>query len=358
MEYNKEREERYPHSPCLWERDESDGRFSKGWGSHFKTSELYFADVHKHITCKDISNIEPYVDAYFKAWDHKRIKQFGLILPPTVAPDSKKDGNFVGLGSFKTFEENQPYLEFAKGRKDITPMIWPHYENPNLDFVKKSIENGAKGVKLHNAHILMEGGNRKEWFSDEWDKVFSYLDDNKIPILFHVTQRLTPNLYGLGGRNSYWKQAWEKGVTFTNQDLMDDYIELIEKYPNIPFIGAHQLHLGWDKLADYFDKYPNFNVDTSVGCTVLHSDRMYEDDINELRAIFIKYHDRILFGTDECINDKEPIDSVPSAYHTDWEDQHIRFMRQLDLPFDELQNIAHGNFNRLFGVEKLLVGVE
>jgi len=70
---------------------------------------------------------------------------------------------------------------------------------------------------------------------------------------------------------------------------------------------------------------------------------MYPEDQKKLRDFFIKYADRILFGTDI---------GMGSGYNTETEHLslmgHIRFIRQLRLPYDELQKISHQNSARLF----------
>jgi len=70
---------------------------------------------------------------------------------------------------------------------------------------------------------------------------------------------------------------------------------------------------------------------------------MYPEDQEKLRDFFIKYADRILFGTDI---------GMGSRYNTETEHLslmgHIRFIRQLRLPYDELQKVSHQNAERLF----------
>ena len=74
---------------------------------------------------------------------------------------------------------------------------------------------------------------------------------------------------------------------------------------------------------------------------------MYPQDQERIRKFFLKYADRILFGTDIGMGD---------VYHRETERLslmgHIRFIRQLRLPYPELQKVSHQNAERLFRLEE------
>ena len=80
----------------------------------------------------------------------------------------------------------------------------------------------------------------------------------------------------------------------------DDTIDVARAHPQTTFIFAHGLFMlendaGLDKLAGILDKYPNVFVDLSY----VHNMRQVEHyTVSKARAFYIKYCDRILFGTD------------------------------------------------------------
>jgi predicted TIM-barrel fold metal-dependent hydrolase len=80
----------------------------------------------------------------------------------------------------------------------------------------------------------------------------------------------------------------------------DDTIEVASQHPQTTFIFAHGLFMlendaGLDKLAGILDKYPNMFVDLSY----VHNMRQEEHyTVSKARDFYIKYKDRILFGTD------------------------------------------------------------
>lgn len=80
----------------------------------------------------------------------------------------------------------------------------------------------------------------------------------------------------------------------------EDTIEVASKHPQSTFIFAHGLFMlqstqGMEKLAAIFDKHPNVFVDIAY----VHNDRKAADyNVAKAREFYMKYRDRILFGTD------------------------------------------------------------
>jgi predicted TIM-barrel fold metal-dependent hydrolase len=80
----------------------------------------------------------------------------------------------------------------------------------------------------------------------------------------------------------------------------DDAIEVAKQHPQTTFIFAHGLFMlendaGLDKLAGIFDNYRNVFVDLSY----VHNMRQVDNyTVSKARDFYIKYKDRILFGTD------------------------------------------------------------
>jgi predicted TIM-barrel fold metal-dependent hydrolase len=80
----------------------------------------------------------------------------------------------------------------------------------------------------------------------------------------------------------------------------DDTIEVVKAHPQTTFIFAHGLFMlmndqGLDKLGGIFDKYPNVFVDLAYA----HNSRQPAHyTVSKARGFYIKYRDRILFGSD------------------------------------------------------------
>ena len=80
----------------------------------------------------------------------------------------------------------------------------------------------------------------------------------------------------------------------------DDTLELVKAHPQTTFIFAHGLFMlqsdqGMTKLAGIFDQHPNVFVDVAF----THNARQPDNyTVSKAREYYIKYCDRILFGSD------------------------------------------------------------
>lgn len=80
----------------------------------------------------------------------------------------------------------------------------------------------------------------------------------------------------------------------------DDTIDVVRAHPQTTFIFAHGLFMlendaGMEKLAGIFDTYPNVFVDVAF----THNMRQPANyTVSKAREFYIKYRDRILFGSD------------------------------------------------------------
>lgn len=336
-----EAEQLYPHSRDVIERETSDGGFSRGWGRHFIPVEDYWFDIHTHIYEK-IEDVHTAISAHLSSVNGRNVRKLGVIPFYTVVKGEKcTDGDL--FTKFMRKKDMLDYLCEIIHTPNASTVLYLHYTNPDTELIKAAADMGISGIKLHNACVIMDGGDHQVYLSKQWDDAFRLIGKLGLPIIWHVTQRLSDSPYTGSGRNSYWKAGWEKGVRYTNEDLLQAFLKVVEIHPDINFIAAHQLHIGWERLTGLFGRYPNLYTDTTVGCFVRKDDEMYETDRSYLRDIFIKYSNRILFSTDtyaKKVTDKDYIDF--------FYDGHIRFIRQLRLPEEALQKIAHRNTERLF----------
>jgi predicted TIM-barrel fold metal-dependent hydrolase len=126
----------------------------------------------------------------------------------------------------------------------------------------------------------------------------------------------------------------------------------VEENPKLRVVGAHlgSMEVDVDQIAQRFDRYPNFAVDTAARVPYL---MMQPHD--KVRAFLIKYQDRVLYGTDL---EGPPDGNVPSelqnwndTYRRDWvffsSDRSVEYLghtyRGLMLPEPVLRKIFHDN---------------
>ncbi|MBI3947645.1 MAG: amidohydrolase family protein [Armatimonadetes bacterium] len=316
-----------PHCPDVAEREVEDGGFSLGWGFHMLTSERYWVDSHCHYAFRSAEDGRAGNSRWFDRLESQRLGQIVNV-----------SGTPATLDAFAEVAQEPRFAWFIRLSHD----------DPNLDAYQRAVELGVTGLKLHNGPLISYNADYRRWEGDEWARVFAEVNRQKKPIVWHATQRVSASAYSGGALRSNWSEGWKNGVTFTNEDLLQTYLRLLRAYPDISFVGAHQLYLGLERLGSLFEEYPNFYVDTSVGCVVRDGDQMHPEDQALWRDFVIRYADRILFATDCGTGGTGALLDVNAQAFIN----HARFIRQLCLPDDVLQKVAWANAVRVYGLQE------
>lgn len=136
---------------------------------------------------------------------------------------------------------------------------------------------------------------------------------------------------------------------------------LLQLHPNLKIVGAHlgSMEVDVDQIAQRFDKYPNFAVDTAA-----RVDYLMMQKPEKVRAFLIKYQDRVVYGTDNVLyppdKTKDVLKAWADRYERDWRyfsgEADVKFeegtTRGLHLPKDVLRKLYHDNAVKWFpGIE-------
>jgi predicted TIM-barrel fold metal-dependent hydrolase len=323
-------ENRFPHADDCVERRTSDNGFSNGWGLHHKPAESYIVDCHTHMKVNTKEEVQNFITRFFERAAVWRLERL-------IALDGKPEN----IDAFAHVSEQDSRFLW---------LVWLRHDKPDIKFFRDaSKKQGFAGLKLHNQFVIQDGHAHTVWQSPEWAEIFDLCAELKKPVLWHVTQRHTQAPYTGGGKDSYWKIGWPKGVKYTNQDLLDIFLERVEKHKRTNFIGPHHLHMGIEKVGAFLKKYDNLSIDFSVGNIVRPFDEMYPADRETWRNYTIQFQDRLMFGTDCAFGVAENLWYL-------WETlaAHIRFIHQLNLPKAALEKVMHENIERLVGLEPII----
>jgi predicted TIM-barrel fold metal-dependent hydrolase len=101
------------------------------------------------------------------------------------------------------------------------------------------------------------------------------------------------------------------------EDQINARDHMLEKHPDLRFIGCHLGSLEWslEELANRLDKFPNMAVDLSRMAN-LHIHAM--TDWQKTRDFFIKYQDRLVYGTDRSVNTTDNPAGMMNSVHNGW----------------------------------------
>ena len=146
------------------------------------------------------------------------------------------------------------------------------------------------------------------------------------------------------------------------ETLMKARDRFVARHPELSFVGAHMASLEWsvDRLARFLDQYPNATVDLAARMTQVQYQS--KRDYKKVRAFFIKYQDRLLYGSDLAQNpEDDPVEFAHEAdafWRSDWRylatgrTQRINDIRAwvkgLALPRSVIDKIYYANARRAY----------
>ncbi len=205
-------------------------------------------------------------------------------------------------------------------------------------------------------------------FAPFWEKMVQA----QMPLLMHVND---PEEFWDAQRVPDWARLngwfYGDGIFINNEAQYAEIFTLLARNPTLKVIFAHFFFLSAQlpRLADLLDRYPNVAIDLTPGIEMYAN---FSADIEKTRDFFLKYQDRILFGTDigaralltspqtgiELTESQERVYLVrnflecPGEFHLHpqrgflFGDPQTPY-RGLGLPGDVLHKIYHQNFERL-----------
>jgi predicted TIM-barrel fold metal-dependent hydrolase len=260
----------------------------------------------------------------------------------------------------------------------------PTWTADSIKHIDAEIAHGAVGVKVWKNVGMVErdAQNRLIMIDDpRFDPLMNHLEAKRIPLVAHqaepkncwlpLEQMTTEN------DRSYFREHPEYYMYLhpeqpSYETLIAARDHFVARHPKLIFIGAHLASLEWsvDRLAQFFDTYPNASADMAARMTQVQ----YQSnaDREKVRNFFIKYQDRLLYGTDLTKNPPDPharAQNPPSEgkpfraeadefWRSDWlylatgDVQHIDAIKAdvkgLALPKSVIDKIYYSNAHRVF----------
>lgn len=238
------------------------------------------------------------------------------------------------------YEGRYPGRFFTFANVDWSRVNEPGFGEWAAAQLEESVNAGARGLKVFkNLGLRVKDASGKLLLPDDerLDPLWTKAGELGVPVLIHVADpvaffqpldRFNPLFLALQ-RRPEWHFYGPEFPSF--QELIEAGIRLISRHPDTTFITAHA---GWysENLKfvgeQMLDKLPNMYTDFSARLSILGRQPY------SARKFFIKYQDRILFGTDATPS--------PLVYRT-----HFRFLETADEYFE-----AHPerSMHRIYGI--------
>ncbi len=317
-------------------------------------------DVHIHINTEETFFIEQAQADNFHFLDIIDDRPFGLPMDEQQKIAMLHLKNFSKDMAIATTFSVKDWGKDDWGEKTITGL-------------KKSFSDGAIAVKIwKNIGMDLRDENGKFVMVDDirLDPILDYLVANNIPLLGHNGEprdcwlpldEMTFSQGYYGAHPEYHMYLHPEYPSY--QDQIDARDHMLEKHPNLIFMGAHLGSLEWslDELAKRLDKFPNMYVDlTRMSNLKLHT----FNNRKKTREFFIKYQDRLIYGTDSSINSSTNPSQFKKNIHDRWvnewkfyvTDEKINLenfgdLRGLKLPIAVVDKIYAKNALGMLGVQ-------
>jgi hypothetical protein len=287
----------------------------------FYTLQDYYSvpkyDVHIHIFTKS-----PFFPESCKK-DNYRLLSVNVNAPDLPAVEEQQEmalhqvKNFPGLFNYAT---------------TFTVDDWNNlgWENRVLGYLKNSFDSGAIAVKVwKNIGMTLRDKDGKFVMIDNprFDKIIDFIAKNKITLIGHLGEPkncwLPVDQMTVRNDREYFKTHPEYHMflhpefpSYEDQINARDY--MLDKHPDVTFIAAHLASLEWDvdEIAKRLDKYPKIAVETAA--RVSHLQHQAVSNHKKVYDFFIKYQDRILYGSDLEADDKMDSLKAFQTAHDTW----------------------------------------
>lgn len=250
----------------------------------------------------------------------------------------------------------------------------PGWVENTISWIDQCVADGAIAVKVWK-NIGMEIRDK--------DSVLIMIDDPQFdPVFQHLAEKGIPLVGHLGEPKNCWLPLEEMTTKndsnyFANNPQYHMYLHpefpsyeeqmaardrMLEKNPNLVFIGCHLASLEWsvDEMAAFLDRFPNASMDMAARMGQLFYQTV--EDREKVRNFFINYQDRLMYGTDIIDRGQEKEAFQNRMYQTwlkDWEylvtDNKMTSnlingeFRGLKLPKEVVEKIYAGNVKRWYG---------
>jgi predicted TIM-barrel fold metal-dependent hydrolase len=186
-------------------------------------------------------------------------------------------------------------------------MDWNGVDQENFaavscDRLEQMVEHGACGIKFWKdlgLKVRDASGEILRIDDDRLAPIFEKAAELKLPVMFHTAD---PDAFfqPIDARNERYEELaahpdWGfHNSTYTKRELLEQRSRVFARHPRTTFIGAHLAESGEDLqyLSMLLDTYSNLQIDISARTPELGRQPY------SARAFFLKYADRILFGTD------------------------------------------------------------
>ncbi len=315
-------------------------------------AKFYVIDVHNHVN--DAAGIDEHMppERVVEVMNNTNVKTIVIL---------------TGMWGDKLQHVLDEMVKAYPGRFIVFQQIdWSKIDDPNFsqEMVKQlddSVARGARGLKvLKDLGLGVRDKTGKFITVDDprLDPVWEECGRLGIPVSIHVTDP-EAFFHPIDNKNERYEELTEHpdwsfyGPQFpTKEEILAARDRVFARHPHTTFVALHVAN--WPENLDYvssvLDKYPN--VMTEFGAREAELGRQPR----RAREFFLKYQDRIMFGTDNEVTEEMYRNhfrwlETGDEYFDYWgyPGQGRWKIYGMELPDSVLEKIYHLNAERMFG---------
>ncbi|MES3019269.1 MAG: amidohydrolase family protein [Bacteroidota bacterium] len=278
-------------------------------------------DTHVHIGVEDSTFIKQ------AEKDNFRLLTVNVYSGPSSNIKNKQE---IALKLIEKYPDRIAYLT-AFSLEGWGASDW---QAKTLAYLKDSFEKGAIGVKIwKNLGMELRDKNGKFVMVDDAriDPIIDFIEKNNGTLLGHLAEPrnawLPVDQMTVMGDKSYFSEHPQYHMYLhpeypSYEDQVNARDRMLEKHPNLRFVGAHLASLEWsvDELAKRLDKFPNIAVDMAE--RICHLQYQATKDWQKVHDFMIKYQDRLIYSTDNGVSEKSNFAEANRGFHetrvSDW----------------------------------------
>jgi len=253
----------------------------------------------------------------------------------------------------------------------------PGWAEKTIAHIEAAKARGARGVKVWKNVGLVErdaSGNLVMLDDVRFDPVIKRIEELGMVFINHqgeprncwlpLDQMTTKNDKAyFSNHPDYYMYMHPEGPSY--ERLMAVRDDFLDRHTRLNFMGAHMASLEWsvDALSAFFDRFPNATAETAARMAQLQHQSHRDHD--KVRNFFLKYQDRILYGSDLTMNPEADPAGIRKEVHDAWL-SHWRYLatgdtqaiwdldadvKGLALPKTVIDKIFYGNARRVLGLK-------
>ena len=319
---------------------------------------IHFTDVRQMDAIMGIANTVP-------------MRKFNLLSAP-------RPGTINQNPALIAFKDRYPAITYLSGGLDYTQVAAA--DGSTVDAATMSDNLGLQIETLHSIgfdglKLLESKPTSRKWIpipldAPHYEGMWAALERLNMPVLWHVAdpeEFWDEELAPAHARERGW--FYGDGTYPTKESLYQEVDHVLARHPGLKVIFAHFYFLSADleRAAHFLDSHPNVCFDLTPGNEMIFN---FTRNFDAARAFFVRYQDRIVYGTDIATWGLDAPNGLARALGTAWSvrmylemtgtiepPEALAHWRRPDLdgfrgfalPDEVLEQIYAGNFERLYG---------